>query len=185
MGLSNYIPSSRIAQSGVCTSSTRPATPFEGQMIYETDTDKVLVWNGSAWYANWNASWGYIAEATLSSNIGYITSGQDILSITFTSVANRRYRYTASGLLTFDASGNFSSLFVNSSNTALREYFGFSAGAGVYQQGFFDYTETISTSGSVTRKVRHQSTGPGVYYYGSATRDQVAWKIRVEDIGPA
>lgn len=34
---------------GVCTSSTRPASPFEGQMIYETDTDRVLAWNGSAW----------------------------------------------------------------------------------------------------------------------------------------
>jgi len=34
---------------GVCTSSNRPATPFEGQMIYETDTDMVRVWNGSAW----------------------------------------------------------------------------------------------------------------------------------------
>jgi hypothetical protein len=34
---------------GVCTSSTRPSAPFEGQMIYETDTDRVLVWNNSAW----------------------------------------------------------------------------------------------------------------------------------------
>jgi len=34
---------------GVCTSSTRPASPFDGQMIYETDTDRVLVWNNSAW----------------------------------------------------------------------------------------------------------------------------------------
>jgi hypothetical protein len=34
---------------GVTTSSNRPATPFEGQMIYETDTDMVRVWNGSAW----------------------------------------------------------------------------------------------------------------------------------------
>jgi len=34
---------------GVCTSSTRPASPFEGQMIYETDTDMVAVWNGTAW----------------------------------------------------------------------------------------------------------------------------------------
>lgn len=49
MGLSNYIPSSRIAQSGVCTSSTRPATPFEGQMIYETDTNRVLVYDNTAW----------------------------------------------------------------------------------------------------------------------------------------
>jgi hypothetical protein len=34
---------------GVCTSTTRPTAPYEGQHIYETDTDKVLVWNGSAW----------------------------------------------------------------------------------------------------------------------------------------
>lgn len=49
MGLSNYLPSSRIAQPGVCTSTTRPASPFEGQVIYETDTDMVAVYNGSAW----------------------------------------------------------------------------------------------------------------------------------------
>jgi len=34
---------------GVCTSTTRPANPFEGQVIYETDTDKTLVYNGSSW----------------------------------------------------------------------------------------------------------------------------------------
>ena len=34
---------------GVCTSSNRPASPFEGQIIYETDTDMVAIWNGTAW----------------------------------------------------------------------------------------------------------------------------------------
>ena len=33
----------------VCTSSTRPSTPDEGTMIYETDTKKVYVWDGSEW----------------------------------------------------------------------------------------------------------------------------------------
>lgn len=51
MAISNYIPNSRISQSGVCTSTTRPASPYEGQVIYETDTDRVLVWNASAWVA--------------------------------------------------------------------------------------------------------------------------------------
>ena len=41
---------------GVCTSTTRPQAPFEGQMIYETDTDMVAIWNGS--------SWRYIAATT-------------------------------------------------------------------------------------------------------------------------
>ena len=49
MGLSNIVPNSRLAQPGVCTSTTRPATPYEGQVIYETDTNRVLVWDASAW----------------------------------------------------------------------------------------------------------------------------------------
>jgi hypothetical protein len=49
MPLTNYIPSSRVIQPGVCTSTTRPASPYEGQCIFETDTDRLYVWNGSAW----------------------------------------------------------------------------------------------------------------------------------------
>ena len=60
MGISQQIGASSLSKPGVCTSSTRPATPYEGQMIYETDTDKVLVYNGSAWYANWNTAWGIV-----------------------------------------------------------------------------------------------------------------------------
>lgn len=33
----------------VCTSATRPGAPATGQVIYETDTDSLLVWNGAAW----------------------------------------------------------------------------------------------------------------------------------------
>lgn len=46
MAISN---NSRGMQPGVCTSTTRPTAPYEGQMIYETDTDKTLFWNASAW----------------------------------------------------------------------------------------------------------------------------------------
>lgn len=34
---------------GVCTSSTRPSAPYEGQQIYETDTDLQYVYQGSQW----------------------------------------------------------------------------------------------------------------------------------------
>jgi hypothetical protein len=33
----------------VCTSSTRPASPNEGMTIYETDTDLIKVYSGTAW----------------------------------------------------------------------------------------------------------------------------------------
>ena len=33
----------------ICTSGARPASPFQGQTIYETDTGLVYFWTGSAW----------------------------------------------------------------------------------------------------------------------------------------
>lgn len=33
----------------VVTSSSRPGSPFSGQVIFETDTFKSFVWSGSAW----------------------------------------------------------------------------------------------------------------------------------------
>ena len=49
MPLSSTNAAQSIVRPGVCTSATRPASPFDGQVIYETDTDKTLVWNGSGW----------------------------------------------------------------------------------------------------------------------------------------
>lgn len=34
---------------GVCTSTSRPSTPFDGQVIYETDTNTLAVYDGSGW----------------------------------------------------------------------------------------------------------------------------------------
>jgi hypothetical protein len=33
----------------VDSTATRPSSPFEGQIIFQKDTDQLLVWNGSAW----------------------------------------------------------------------------------------------------------------------------------------
>lgn len=48
MGLDNAYGVGSL-KSGVCTSTTRPASPYEGQVIYETDTDLVKAWDGSSW----------------------------------------------------------------------------------------------------------------------------------------
>ena len=47
MGISNFSTSG--LKPGVCTSTTRPTAPYEGMMIYETDTNRVLVWDNAAW----------------------------------------------------------------------------------------------------------------------------------------
>lgn len=41
----------------VVTSTTRPSTPTEGQLIYETDTDRVKLWTGSDWKTLGVAGW--------------------------------------------------------------------------------------------------------------------------------
>ena len=100
MGISQQIGASSLSKPGVCTSSTRPATPYEGQMIYETDTDKVLVWNGTAWYANWNTAWGQVGLQTITSiftTSATHTTFQDTgMTLNVTEVNGRCYKITAS-----------------------------------------------------------------------------------------
>jgi hypothetical protein len=50
MGITNNIPPSRLIQPGVIdNTAARPSSPFEGQCIFQKDTDQLLVWNGTAW----------------------------------------------------------------------------------------------------------------------------------------
>ena len=88
-----------MLKAGVCTSSTRPASPYEGQMIYETDTDLVLVWSGSAWVET--ASMLTKAPRGLMTSIvketaNYVFVNTSIVTqltaASFTAVAGRNYR---------------------------------------------------------------------------------------------
>ena len=56
MGISQQIGAASMVKWGVCTSSTRPASPYHGQHIYETDTNLQYIWNGSAWVNNYASS---------------------------------------------------------------------------------------------------------------------------------
>ena len=49
MPLSSVLGAQSLVRPGVCTSSTRPASPFEGQLIFETDTNRVVAYDGSNW----------------------------------------------------------------------------------------------------------------------------------------
>jgi hypothetical protein len=84
---------------GVCTSTTRPTAPYEGQHIYETDTDLMLVWSGSAWVEVSSmltkAPRGIISRTE--STTGSADVSVETLRLTspsFTAVANRFYRIT-------------------------------------------------------------------------------------------
>ena len=71
---------------GVCLSTSRPTVPYEGQMIYETDTDMVAIWNGTAWR--------YISATTATSG----TVLQTVYAQTSAVVTYDTTTYKASGL---------------------------------------------------------------------------------------
>ena len=73
---------------GVTTSSNRPATPFEGQMIYETDTDLTYIYGGSAWQQ--------VSGGTAVGNSGLVfvksqTIGSAVSSVNVTSAFSSTY----------------------------------------------------------------------------------------------
>ena len=86
-------------KAGVCTSSTRPSNPYEGQMIYETDTDLLRIWDGASWVETVSmltkAPRGIVQ---LVQSTGTTTAtGTEAVTLTlpsFTAVANRYYRIT-------------------------------------------------------------------------------------------
>jgi hypothetical protein len=48
----NFDKTDAAAGAFVCTSTTRPSTPYSGQIIYETDTDQSFVWDSAT--STWN-----------------------------------------------------------------------------------------------------------------------------------
>lgn len=45
----NFDKLDSVVSATPCTSSTHPPTPFQGQIILETDTGRMYVWSGAAW----------------------------------------------------------------------------------------------------------------------------------------
>jgi hypothetical protein len=71
---------------GVCSSTTRPQAPFEGQMIFETDTNRVLVWDNSAWVM--------IADTNQPPGLQLVkaqTIGTSVSSVTVTNAFNSQF----------------------------------------------------------------------------------------------
>lgn len=49
MPLSTVLGAQSLIKPGVCTTATRPASPYTGQMIYDTTVAAAMVYNGTAW----------------------------------------------------------------------------------------------------------------------------------------
>lgn len=103
MPLSSVVGAQSIVKPGVCTSSTKPASPYDGQVIYMTDVDQTAVWDGSAW----------VVLAPIASNRNVVINGAMQVAQRGTSVASitttayytaDRWRIVNSNLGTWTAS---------------------------------------------------------------------------------
>lgn len=101
MGISQNIGASSLIKPGVIDSAAaRPASPYEGQVIFQKDTDQLLVWNGTAWVipnspAQNPSGLELVTTATCSSggtaSGGVITIGSAVSSVTVTNAFSATY----------------------------------------------------------------------------------------------
>lgn len=93
----------------ICTSTSRPANPFNGQQIHETDTQNGFVWDGTNWQQIY---WGPEFNVGRGSQAGSSWSGQYYLTRTGpkTGMFTATIKRTSSNFtLNYDATGNVSS----------------------------------------------------------------------------
>lgn len=69
----------------ICTSTTRPSSPTEGQQIYETNTDRQLVWNASVWAAPQVQA---KPPMCINERTGQVINDSTVTAIAFTSAAS-------------------------------------------------------------------------------------------------
>ncbi|MET0786932.1 MAG: hypothetical protein ABWY25_09515 [Paenisporosarcina sp.] len=170
----------------VCTSSTRP-TGVQGLCIYETDTNKFLIYTTATtgWQLPWNQPWGQTAYATVTTNQGSISSTLlDVTNLTAQWVgapANRLVKTTIHiPIVTMTAAGTFTCNMSDVSNVVKQQVnLILAASAG---GEFVLIRQETTPGGNFARKARVQCTA-GTGNLNMTTLSPAF--IMMEDIGPA
>lgn len=157
-----------MANLDTCTSSTRPGSPTTGDMLYETDTQDVILYNGSAWKSYTPDVAPYDLDGTNVLSVsptfhldagkinGVDTSGNPSnganLTGTWTSLLNDVYTKA-------QATGSLQPVW-NNSGTNSKPYFGCTADA-LY---FYVYNQNLLVSDDYT-----------IFWVGTKTADGTAY----------
>ena len=186
MPLSNYLPSSRLIQPGVCTSTTRPASPYEGQAIYETDTDRTLIWDGSAWKYTWFATIpafyaGLGSQTSYSAGSAVVFGSATVNNGSHYNTSNGRFTAPVAGLYWFEArlltqldTTNCDVRFYKN-GSVLSDYAGFSqvaTGAGTqHRQTHIQGVVSLAANDYITVN----AVGSTINLYGAATEKHTSF----------
>ena len=182
-----------MAQCVIAAQSTdRPTSPQVGMTIYETDTKRLMVYNTTTgWTQPWNMPWGVVtATAGGTSGYGYcrITTAQNGIggtvdvtnaTVTFTAIAGRLYRVTASADLIQAATASEGQIQLMVDGVAQA-----TGRIAINANDKFANIATVLTlsAGSHTLKLQASAVGGTMNIVGIAAAPTV---LSVEDIGPA
>jgi hypothetical protein len=176
-----------IANYTICTSSTRPASPVEGALIYETDTDKFLQYTTATtgWTPPWNMPWGQVAAVAYGgANPATLTTIVDIagLTVTFTAVTNRLYKAWCTLNMSSSVTGDVAVLHLNiDANATFARGFATVNNASQVSAYACRPSFTLTTGSRVIKAQAYRNTGTG--NITAFTSDGCF--IVVEDIGPS
>jgi hypothetical protein len=159
----------------ICTSTTRPASPFVGQKIYETDTKKELTYDGASWTQPWNQPWGVVGIGTHDTG-SQVAANTSFCSVTFSPVLNRYYQafYTSR---TIWATAGTIGIFDSVANGRIAEQY------GAPDPVTLQRTKTFSTTASRTLSIR--TDGVQTPISGAYSGNERPAQLVVMDVGPA
>lgn len=177
---------------GIASSAVVP-NATAGMTVYSdigTASEGIYTYNGTAWRPSWNMPWGNVGYTTVTSNSSQVTTNTstDVITTTFTAVANRLYKVSASAeMYWYDPSFDFQGqAAITIGGTQEQLIWALTSGFGsmLGRTGFALYA--APSTGSVTAKVvMTKSAGTGgafIEMIASATNHAY---LLIEDIGPA
>jgi hypothetical protein len=174
MGIASYSGASSVIKPGVVTSSTRPSSPFVGQLVYETDTTRLAAYNGSAWVTQNGLQLVATATASTVTSVSInncFTSTYENYRILFastsaTSAADLSFRLRIGGV---DTTTNYVSQLTEAYSTSIVTNFNI-IGADEWYMGRIDTPISTSFSIDVYRPQTAQKTSfTGTSIFSSAT----------------
>lgn len=165
----------------IVTSVTRPTDPYEGQFIFESDTNKLIGFGGVDWAPR--DAGGQLGYAQIVVSSATFTALADIagLSVGVTVGTGRRVRITWRGDVLRSVADGTSIMFISEGATILTRAQGFARVAG---ESFNTNTSIIlsPTAGAHTYKIQGQTASGTGNSLVVATADNIPY-ILVEDIG--
>lgn len=176
----------------ICTSSTRPASPFIGMSIFETDTGNELTWYdppGAAvvgWYQSWNKPWGRVGYAKSTTSQTGISALTDLtgMSAACAVVAGRLIRITGETRIIQQTSLGFVEMYALVGATVLDRK-GKPCAASGADTVHVDTYDLPAATATVTYKLQLGTTAGTVDTVLSGAAPLINSVLIAEDIGPA